>query len=251
MEQSERIYHGSPFLRRVTIRGDRVRDGQHPFNLPIFADGLDLALTTPITFLVGDNGTGKSSLLEAIAWASGFASRGGAREYRYADGEDGHALGRALFLAWGQKVKDGFFLRAETFFNFATYLEDAESDFRAYGGRSLHRQSHGEAFLALFNNRFEDGLYILDEPEAALSPQRQLAFLRILHTLTAPRIAQFIVATHSPMLLAFPGATVLSLDSGRVERVDYRDTEHYLLTKGFLEAPERYFRHLLDEAPEA
>lgn len=228
-----------------------MQDGQHPFNLPIFAEGLDLALATPVTFLVGENGTGKSSLLEAIAWASGFGSRGGARDYRYTEGEDGHALGRALSLAWGQKVSDGFFLRAETFFNFATYLEEADSNFRAYGGRSLHRQSHGEAFLALFNNRFEDGLYILDEPEAALSPQRQLAFLRILHTLTAPRIAQFIVATHSPMLLAFPGAIVLSLDGGRLEQVDYRDTEHYLLTKSFLDAPERYFRHLLDDATES
>jgi len=240
---------GSPFLRRVSIRADRVQAGQHPFSLAIFAEGMDLVLTAPVTFLVGENGTGKSSLLEAIAWSSGFASRGGAREYRYAEGEDGHALGRALVLAWGQKVRDGFFLRAETFFNFATYLEEADSNFRAYGGRSLHRQSHGEAFLALFNNRFEDGLYILDEPEAALSPQRQLAFLRILHTLTAPRVAQFIIATHSPMLLAFPGATVLSLDGGRLERVDYRDTEHYLLTKSFLDAPERYFRHLLDDAP--
>jgi len=239
---------GSPFLRRVTIRSDRVERGRHPFNLPIFAAGLDLTLSTPVTFFVGENGTGKSSLLEAIAWSSGFASRGGAREYRYAEGEDGHALGRALFLTWGQKVQDGFFLRAETFFSFATYLEEAESNFRAYGGRSLHGQSHGEAFLALFNNRFEDGLYILDEPEAALSPQRQLAFLRILHTLTAPRIAQFLIATHSPMLLAFPGATVLSMDNGRLEAVDYRETEHYQLTRDFLEAPERYFRHLLADA---
>ena len=242
---------GSPFLRRVELQPDRIDSGRHPFGLPIFARGLALTLSTPVTFLVGENGTGKSSLLEGIAWSAGFTTRGGAREYRYTEGEDGHALGRALFLTWKQKVRGGFFLRAETFFNFATYLEEAGSTFRAYGGRSLHAQSHGEAFLSLFNNRFEDGLFILDEPEAALSPQRQLAFLRILHTLTAPRIAQFVIATHSPVLLAFPGATVLSLDGGCIETVDYRQTEHYLITKSFLDAPERYFRHLLTDPPDA
>ena len=238
---------GSPFLRRVTLHPDRVRRGEHPFDLPILSRGLDLTFSTPVTFLVGDNGTGKSSLLEALAWSCGFPSRGGTREYRFEEDEDGHALGRALALSWGQKVRDGFFLRAETFFNFATHLEEVGSTFRAYGGQSLHRQSHGEAFLALFQNRFEDGVYILDEPEAALSPQRQLAFLRILHTLMAPRSAQFIIATHSPILLAFPGATVLSLEGGVIEVVDYRDTEHYRVTRSFLEAPERYFRHLFGD----
>ena len=238
---------GSPFLRRVTIRDDRVDPDRHPFDLPIFAGGLDLTFSTPVTFLVGENGTGKSSLLEAIAWSCGFTGRGGAKEHRYAEGDDGHTLGRALALVWKQKVADGFFLRAETFFNFATYLEEVGSTFRAYGGQSLHEQSHGEAFLSLFNHRFEDGLFILDEPEAALSPQRQLAFLRILHTLTAPRIAQFLIATHSPMLLALPTATVLSLDGGRIRQVDYRETEHYQVTKNFLDAPERFFRYLLAE----
>ena len=139
------------------------------------------------------------------------------------------------------------FLRAETFFNFATYLESVGSTFSSYGGESFHTKSHGEAFLALFEHRFEDGLYILDEPEAALSPQRQLAFLRILYHLTTPRSAQFVIATHSPILLAFPGATVLSLDSGTIEEVDYRDTDHYRVTRDFLASPERFFRHLFDE----
>lgn len=112
-------------------------------------------------------------------------------------------------LSWRQKVSGGFFLRAETFFNFATYLEDVGSPFIAYGGKSLHQQSHGEAFLSLFQHRFEDGLYLLDEPEAALSPQRQLAFLRILHDLTAQKIAQFVIATHSPMLLTFPRVQIV------------------------------------------
>ncbi len=156
-------------------------------------------------------------------------------------------LGRALALSWQQRVAGGFFMRAETFFNFATHLEDVGSTFQAYGGRSLHVQSHGEAFLSLFLNRFEDGLYLLDEPEAALSPQRQLAFLRVIHQLVAPGKAQFIIATHSPIVLAYPGATVLTLDGGSARRTHYQDTEHYRITRAFLEAPERFFRHLFAE----
>src|SRR5215510_4845467 len=242
-----RAIRGSPFLTRLNIDADRVQPDVHPFTMPLLAQGLDLEFSAPVTFFVGENGSGKSSLLEAIAWAIGFGAQGGARDHSYADGADGQALGRALKLSWRQKVADGFFLRAETFFNFATYLEDVHSTFGAYGGESLHKQSHGEAFLALFRNRFEDGLYLLDEPEAALSPQRQLAFLRVLHHLTAPRIAQFVIATHSPILLAFPGATVISLDDGVAREVPYHETAHFQLARDFLAAPERYFRHLFDD----
>lgn len=246
--------YGSPFLTHVLLREDRITPGEHPFDIPVLAGGLNLRFVSPVTFLVGENGSGKSTLLEALAWSAGFSGEGGNRSNRYSDDDDGGTLGRALALSWRQKVAGGFFLRAETFFNFATYLESVGSTFRAYGGRSLHDQSHGEAFLSLFSHRFEDGLYILDEPEAALSPQRQLAFLRILHQLTSRRVAQFIIATHSPILLAFPGATVLSLDGGAITEVDYWDTEHYRTTRDFLEAPERFFRYLFsdpdDGAPE-
>lgn len=238
---------GSPFLVRIALREDRIQPGEHPFTLPLFENGFALELTTPVTFLVGENGSGKSSLLEALAWALGFGMQGGNRDNSYAEGANGHPLGRALGLSWRQRVTDGFFLRAETFFNFATYLEEAGSSFHAYGGRSLHQQSHGEAFLALFQNRFEDGVYLLDEPEAALSPARQLALLRVLHDLTKSRIAQFVIATHSPMLMAFPGATVLAIEDGRIAPMDFRETEHYQLTRGFLEDPERYFRWLFED----
>lgn len=238
---------GSPFLTRISLREDRIQPGTHPFDIPLLRHGLTLSLTTPITFLVGENGSGKSTILEALAWSVGFGTQGGNRDHAFEEGADGHALGRALWLDWRQRTTAGFFLRAETFFNFASNLESVGSTFSSYGGESLHVKSHGEAFLALFENRFEDGLYILDEPEAALSPQRQLAFLRILHHLTAPRIAQFLIATHSPLLLAFPGATVLSLDGGLIEEVDYRDTDHYRITRDFLAAPERFFHHLFDE----
>jgi predicted ATPase len=241
---------GSPFLTRVTIREDRVEPG-YPFDIPIFENGLDLQLTTPVTFFVGENGSGKSTLIEGLAWAVGFGMHGGNRDHQFVEGSEGHALGRALKLAWRQRTTEGFFLRAETFHNFSTHLESVGSTFSRYGGESLHTKSHGEAFLALFENRFEDGLFLLDEPEAALSPQRQLAFLRILHNLTAPRDAQFVIATHSPILLAFPGATVLSFDDGVIREVRYEDTDHYQITRAFLESPERFFRYLFSEEDRA
>jgi predicted ATPase len=238
---------GSPFLSRIGLKQEYVQPGVHPFTTPLLTNGLNLNLTTPVTFLVGENGSGKSSLLEAIAWAVGFDAQGGSRNNTYAEGAEGHALGRALALTWRQRVADGFFLRAETFFNFATYLEQVGSTFLAYGGKSLHEQSHGEAFLSLFENRFEDGLYLLDEPEAALSPQRQLTFLSILHQLSSRKVAQFVIATHSPILITLPGATILSIDEGKMNAVSYRDTEHYQLTRDFLNKPERFHRYLFEE----
>lgn len=235
---------GSPFLTRVALSQDRIQAGVHPFTIPLLQQGLEITFTTPVTFLVGENGSGKSTLLEAMAWALGFDAQGGNRDNSYAEDADGHALGRALKLSWRQRVTDGFFLRAETFFNFATYLEEVGSPFIAYGGKSFHEQSHGEGFLALFENRMEDGVYLLDEPEAALSPGRQLTFLSILHRLAAMKVAQFIIATHSPILLTLPGATVLSIEDARLREVDYRETEHYQLTRDFLNAPERFHRYL-------
>lgn len=235
---------GSPFLTHIALREERVEPG-YPFDIPVIEGGLSLELTTPVTILVGENGSGKSTLLEALAWSVGFGAQGGSRDHGFEENADGHKLGRALRLGWRQRVTSGFFLRAETFYNFASSLEESGTNFARYGGTSFHTKSHGEAFLALFEHRFEDGFYILDEPEAALSPQRQLAFLRILHQLTAPRIAQFVIATHSPILLAFPGATVLSLDDGEIRPVRYDETDHYQLTRSFLEAPERFLRHLL------
>ncbi len=238
---------GSPFLVDIGLDESRVEDmNQHPFTVRSIARGLPLKLTTAVTMLVGENGAGKSTLLEAIAWACGFNSRGGDRDRSFEEGADGHALGRALNLGWRQRVTDGFFLRAETFHQWIDYMESVGALFSQYGNRSLHQRSHGEAFLALFEGRFEDGVYLLDEPEAALSPDRQLSFLSILHALDKSRAAQFIIATHAPILLSYPGATVLKVDDEGMRRVDARDTEHVRLTRDFLNAPERYFRHLFD-----
>jgi predicted ATPase len=238
---------GSPFLTDVGLHEERVVPGEYPFTIRSIMRGLPLSFSTPVTFLVGENGSGKSTLLEALAWALGFSDQGGDRSNAYAEGVDGHALGRALALSFRKRVTGGFFLRAETFFNYARNLEDLGSSFRLYDYVPLNQRSHGEAFLALFQNRFEDGIYLLDEPEAALSPNRQLTFLAVLHDLARSRGAQLIIATHSPILLTLPGARVLSCTDAGIMEVDYRDTEHFRLSKDFLNAPERYFRHLFDE----
>jgi predicted ATPase len=239
---------GSPFLTDVALDLSRVEDpGQHPFDVRSIALGLPLRLETPVTMFVGENGAGKSTLLEAIAWALGFDAKGGDVERSWTEGADGHALGRALELGWRQRVSGGFFLRAETFHAWVASMEARGAIFSQYGHRSLNTRSHGEAFFTLFEGRIEDGVYLLDEPEAALSPERQLAFLALLHRLERSRGAQFIIATHSPILLCYPGATVFRFGDDGIHPIDPRHSEHVRLTRDFLNAPERYFRHLFDE----
>lgn len=230
----------------MTARPELIDASQYPFNVRAFSHGIDLQLRSNVTFFVGENGSGKSTLLEAIAECCGFDPQGGSRDHQYATFGERSALAAALRLAWLPKVTDGFFQRAESFYNFASYIEQV-SDLRRYGGRSLHEQSHGESFLALFANRFEQGIYVLDEPEAALSPQRQLSFLKIIHDLEKPNQAQFLISTHSPIILSYPGAVLYSLDGDSMQEVDYRETEHYRLTRDFLNAPERYFEALFSE----
>ena len=226
-----------------------VGDG-FPFTIPAFQHGISLELPTAVTFFVGENGSGKSTLLEALAEICGFNPEGGNRDHHREAREERSDLAQAILLSWQPKVTEGFFMRAESFYNFASYLEGV-SDFMAYGGKSLHRQSHGESFLALFQNRFEQGLYILDEPEAALSPQRQLAFLRIIHDLAVPRHAQFIIASHSPILLAYPGATLYQFEDDGIREVAYRETDHYRVTKDFLNSPERMLGYLFSDEDES
>lgn len=239
---------GAPFLHRLESVEDKFDRTSFPFNVRAFSSGIDLRFRSKVTFFVGENGSGKSTLLEAIAECCGFNPEGGSRDHQRAVFADRSLLAQALRLTWHPKVTEGFFLRAESFCNFATYLEDV-SDFRAYGGKSLHQQSHGESFLALFNNRFEQGLYILDEPEAALSPQRQLSLLRIIHDLATPGHAQLLIATHSPILLAYPGAVLFDLDGDGMSEIRYEDTKHFSITRDFLNAPDRFFKHLFAASP--
>lgn len=233
----------APFLRRIETLPERIDPAKYPFNIRAFSRGIDLEFRSTVTFFVGENGSGKSTLLEAIADCCGFNPEGGNRDHHRATSADRSPLARALRLSWLPKVTEGFFMRAESFYNFATYIEQV-SDLRAYGSKSLHEQSHGESFIALFANRFERGIYILDEPEAALSPQRQLTFLKIVRDLVAPGRAQFLIATHSPILLTYPGAVLFDMDGDAIEETDYRGTKHFLITRDLLNAPERFFQHL-------
>lgn len=217
-----------------------------------------LAIDSDVTFLVGENGTGKSTLIEAIAVACGFNPEGGTKNFSFSTSEDGESFHSELWehiaISKSRYPKDGFFLRAESFFNTATYIDELDKLPAAspkiiggYGGKSLHKQSHGESFLALVQNRFHgSGLYILDEPEAALSPMRLMTLIAEMSRLVK-QDSQFIIASHSPILLAFPGAAVLQLSESGIERVCYRDTEHYRVTRRFLENPEKMMKYLIED----
>lgn len=233
------------YLREVRLKRSDVPSFQdYPFSLPAVRKLDSLELHPKVTFLIGENGSGKSTLLEAIAVAWGFNPEGGSRNFNFGTRESHSELHRYLRLVKGvRKPQDGYFLRAESFFNVATEIEKLGVG-RSYGGRSLHEQSHGESFLALMMERFGgNGLYLLDEPEAALSPQRQLAVLSRIHDLVKDR-SQFIIATHSPILMAYPDAYIYGL-SGAIDRVDYYDTEHYRVTHNFLSNPKRMLKVLL------
>ncbi|MER2261815.1 MAG: AAA family ATPase [Psychrobacillus sp.] len=235
------------FLKKVMMRTDEniLRD-EYPFTIPTIQNFRELELINNVTFFVGENGTGKSTLLEAIADQCEFNTAGGGRNNYYEVDAAESALGRYLKLSWMPKVTNGFFLRAETFYQFASHVTESES-IGSYGGKSLHEQSHGESFLSLFLHRFNGrAIYLLDEPEAALSPQRQLAFLRIMHDLIQEEDCQFIIATHSPIILGFPEATILSFDDGHIKEVEYEQTAHYQTTKYFLDHREKFLKELLE-----
>jgi predicted ATPase len=240
-----------PFLKSIRTIPELVDSSKFPFSIPILSHGLDLEFSTNVTFLVGENGSGKSTILEAIAEGCGFNHSGGNRNHSYSSSDTESNLASALRFSWMPKVTNGFFMRAESFYNFATYIDemaiDDSSILQAYGGKSLHHQSHGESFLALFTNHFSKGIYILDEPEAALSPNRQLAFLALIHELESSGKAQFIIASHSPMLLSYPNSVIFSLDGESISQVSVQETEHYRITKDFLDNPDRFFRHLFAE----
>lgn len=235
------------YVMDVRLRRERVPSfDQYPFALPVLRDFTALELHPSVTFLVGENGSGKSTLMEAIATAWGFNPEGGTKNFRFATRASHSDLHEYLLLTKTfRRPKDGFFLRAESFFNVATEI-DSLGAVQSYGGRSLHEQSHGESFLSLMMHRFGgQGFYLLDEPEAALSPGRQLAMLRRVHELVQDR-SQFIVATHSPILLSYPDAWIYQIGEQGLERVDYKQTEHFELTRSFLNHPERYLQTLLD-----
>jgi predicted ATPase len=225
-------------------------DDGFPFDLPVvrevFARG-GIELDPGVTFLVGENGSGKSTLLEALAVLFGMNLEGGSRNYRFSTKQQSMPLADHLVARWKRRPRTDFFLRAESFYNAITYVEGLP-DGRPYGGRSLHERSHGESFLNLVLHRFgPDGLYLLDEPEAALSVRGCLALLRRIADLRARR-CQFVIATHSPILLALPGARILQIDDdGALETVDYDHAEPVVLTRRFLGDPAGPLRELFTD----
>jgi predicted ATPase len=232
------------------------RANTFPFGVPTIASLKKLRFRSRVVFFVGENGTGKSTLLEAIAVASGLAFEGGSRNFRPAPrpefrGQSQEALigelADELTLSWRKRPRDSFFLRAESFYNVVSYLEELGPDaFRSYGGPTLHARSHGESFMTLLVERFSGGgLYLIDEPEAALSAARQLALLvRIHDLLDSHPDTQFIIATHSPIVLAFPGAQIFTFDRSPIEEIEYRRTDAYTLTRRFLDDPDRSLKEL-------
>lgn len=206
----------------------------------------DMEFNSPVTFFVGENGSGKSTFLEAIAVCMGFNAEGGSRDFSFSTRRTHSELCDLITVIKSISPKDGFFLRAESFYNVASYLDD-NSTLQRYGSISLHEQSHGESFLALVVNRFEGkGLYILDEPEAALSPIRQMSLIIEMDRLVKDN-SQFIIATHSPILMAFPDAEIYQFSDTGIEKTEYRDTENYSITKRFLDDPERMIHYLINQ----
>lgn len=245
----------SQYISRVTLKRDEVESfDRYPFALPAVRELDRLDMHPKVTFFVGENGSGKSTLLEAIAVSMGFNAEGGTKNFNFGTRKWHSELHEYLRIAKGfKKPRDGYFLRAESYFNVATEIEnlDAAPSFGppiidSYGGKSLHEQSHGESFLALITNRFGGkGLYILDEPEAALSPQRQLAIMSLIHDLVQDD-SQFIIATHSPILMAYPDAWIYRCGVEGIDRVEYEDTEHYQVTRDFLANPQRMMKVLFE-----
>jgi predicted ATPase len=243
----------SQYVSRITLQRDKVESfDRYPFCLPAIRALEQIDLHPKVTFFVGENGSGKSTLLEALAVSLGFNAEGGSKNFRFGTRQSHSELHEYLRVAKGiKRPSDGFFLRAESFFNVATEIERLDEDggpglIDAYGGRSLHEQSHGESFLALIAERFRGkGLYILDEPEAALSPQRQLVVLSRIHDLIGLD-SQFVIATHSPILMAYPDAWIYQCGQDGVSRVAYEETEHFQVTRDFLANPERMLRVLLE-----
>ncbi|MEK4361452.1 AAA family ATPase [Paenibacillus sp. FSL M8-0212] len=235
------------YLRSVELMSAKIENrDQYPFDIPAIRSLERLELTNNITFFVGENGSGKSTLLEGIAHQCGFNTAGGGRNNTYETHASESSLGNYLRLAWLPKITNGFFMRSESFYQFASHVDEMPESLQYYGGRSLHEQSHGESFLNLFVNRFSSkGIYLLDEPEAALSPARQLSLLRILHDLSGT--SQFIIATHSPILLGYPGAEILSFDDSHIQEVAYEDTDHYQITRSFLENRDRMLNELFKD----
>jgi len=251
-----KIQPGEAVIKRSLINAVRLdREvvpsfDEYPFCVPAIRHLHRLEFHPAVTFFVGENGSGKSTLLEALAVKLGFNAEGGSKNFNFATRETHSNLSEFIRVERGiGRSTDHYFLRAESFYNLASQIDDLSAEF-SYGGKSLHAQSHGEAFLSLLANRLQgDGVYLFDEPEAALSPQRQLSVLTLLHRLVYHQ-SQMIIATHSPILLAYPNARIYHFSEDGIKEIKYTETEHYQVTKDFLNRHERMLEILLSAEDE-
>ena len=237
-----------PYLREISLKRDGLTDmDRYPFSIPAVRELDHLEFHPDVTFFVGENGSGKSTVLEAIALALGFGPEGGTRNTRFSTVDSVSPLHAHLKLVKGfARPRDHFFLRAESFFNLASYMDDI-GDLSGYGDKSLHHRSHGESFMSVLTDKLRgDGLYLFDEPEAALSPSRQMAALVAIHQLVLDN-SQFVIATHSPILLAYPRSKIILFDGTGLSAVRYEDTEHFSITRHFLNNHRRMVESLMSD----
>ncbi|OCB00547.1 AAA family ATPase [Clostridium beijerinckii] len=248
------MLYDNMYIKEIRLKKEIHKDDSYIKELPVVNNLTSLDISRNVTFFVGENGSGKSTLLEAIAVNSGFNAEGGTKNFCFSSRETHSDLYKYITVVKGvQRPRDGFFLRTESFYNVATEIEklDLESSggvhvIKSYGGTSLHKMSHGESFITLMTNRFSgNGLYILDEPEAALSPTKQMAMLTIINELVKKR-SQFIIATHSPILMAYPGADIFVIDDDGITKTPYKKTDNYMITRKFLENPEKMIGYLFE-----
>ena len=237
-----------PYLRKIRVDWNSVEEkDSYPYSIPAIASLGELEFHPDVTFIVGENGSGKSTLIEAVALAMGFGPEGGTKNVRIQSADDVSSLSKHLKLEKSfKRPKDNYFLRAESFYNVATYMDTVDY-LGGYSGKSLHARSHGEAFFSALTQKLQgNGFYILDEPEAALSPSRQMAALTAIHDLVTHE-SQFIIATHSPILMAYPNSRILMLSESGISEVAYEETEHFTITRDFLNRYPTMLNYLLNE----
>lgn len=247
------IHMTNQYIKSVQLKRENIESyEEYPFCLSAVKNLDNLELHPKVTYLVGENGTGKSTILESIAAAYGFNPEGGSKNFTFSTADSHSGLCDYIKLVkGGKRPKDGFFLRAESYYNVATYIDELDRIVcssplirNSFGGKSLHEQSHGESFFALFMNRLRGhGVYILDEPEAALSPSRQMSLISRMHELINMD-SQFIIATHSPIIMAYPDAVIYEIKES-IKRVKYEETEHYQVTRAFINNTEGMLRELM------